>query len=321
MTFCKGKRVCQMEGKKKGGKLIFISLILVVGLVAAAVFVLPKIKNEKSAGDESTVPSTKAEQVAVEETPITVIGKGVQVSANNSAFTSVITLNDIKGTSDSEFKAYAGNENNYPASISPVCLNLRSWNAGYPSFFEAGIEDSGSTIYAKSIPSDAGSKYIAFDVFVKSDSSQKIYWDGSTVSCTVRENGLADIRMAVINCGTVSENDESRRILNTRPSNADNNRAVMYEPMYERHPSQVYLAKEFSGLPIPAGVVEDINGTYTGLFDGARVTDEDKNKAYFDAEQGINRIRIYLWIEGNDPDCGYSFSSLMCNMNLVFEAK
>ena len=60
--------------------------------------------------------------------------------------------------------------------------------------------------------------------------------------------------------------------------------------------------------------VEDavIERTKHGIF-GYSESKED----YFNAVAGINRVRVYLWMEGNDVDCENSVAGSTFDFNLV----
>lgn len=287
-------------------------------------------QEETTTYDESgLVPSEKPDN-EVEKMGLTVnSGSGVEVSANTKYFTTNLDFGDFAGESDSEFRTYAGNQNNLPELLLPVSSDMYV-SKSLPTFFAALIDDAGY-INATQVNSDVESGYVAFDVFVKVDQAQKIYWAETTVTCDDNPDVLTAMRVALVNCGTVAQNSEADAILSAKPDNALQNRVVMYEPDSINHTDasgyadgatvpDLYLTAAFSKHK-PTGNGNNImqEAQYAGPAFGTRATDANKAaNAYFNAEAGINRIRVYLWVEGNDVDCMNDVASATVGLNLVF---
>ena len=86
----------------------------------------------------------------------------------------------------------------------------------------------------------------------------------------------------------------------------------------------VYLISAFENIN-PNGNGKNItmgNTNLSGAASGTKVTDDNKaTEAYFNAKAGINRIRVYLWMEGNDVDCENSVAGATLGFNLVLTIK
>ncbi len=286
-------------------------------------------KEEITTYDESgLVPSYKP-GVEVEQMGLTVSsGSGVEISANTKYFTTSLIRTDFNGLTDSRFRTYAGNQNNLPELLTPVSSDMYV-SKSLPTFFAGSIDDAGY-INATQVNSDVESGYVAFDVFVKVDQAQKIYWAETTVTCDDNPDVLTAMRVALVNCGTVAQNSEADAILSAKPDNALQNRVVMYEPDSINHTDyscytdgatvpDLYIKSAFTGRT-PTGNGENImqEAQYAGPAFGTRATDANKAaNAYFSAEAGINRIRVYCWMEGNDVDCVDILKAKTLNLNLV----
>ncbi|MBP3938587.1 MAG: hypothetical protein IK955_04205 [Clostridia bacterium] len=271
-----------------------------------------------------------AKRVEVETMELNITSPdGVQLSANANAFTTMLTLADIKGESTARWAAYEGNENNFPELLSPSSSALFVDNS-LPVFYSGSINDAGR-INATKVDSDVGSGYVVFDLFVKVGQDQKVYWNESTITCEDNADVVSAMRMAVINCGTVAAKSEAAAILGVVPQNALQNRVVMYEPESTNHTEasgyadgatvpDVYIDAPFANRT-PTGNGSNImqEAQYSSTAVGIRALDSNKaENAYFNAVSGINRIRVYLWMEGNDVDCENSVAGASIDFNLVF---
>ena len=270
-----------------------------------------------------------AKRVEVESMELNITSPdGVQISGNASAFTTMLTLADLKGETTARWAAYEGNENNFPELLVPSSSNMNV-SRSLPTFYAGSIDDSGY-INATQVASDTTSGYVAFDIFVKVGQDQKVYWNETTVTCDDNPDVVSAMRVALVNCGTVAAKSEAAAILAVTPANPYENRVVMYEPNSTSHTDasgyedgatvpDVYLTSAFTKRT-PTGNGKNIiqEAQYAGAALGTRATDANKaENAYFNAEEGVNRIRVYLWMEGNDVDCANDVAGATLNFNLV----
>lgn len=269
-----------------------------------------------------------AKKVEVESMELNITSPdGVQLSANTSAFTTMLTVADIKGESGARWAAYESNQNNFPELLSPSSSALACSNS-LPKFFSGSINDAGR-LAATAVNSDVGSGYVAFDIFVKLGADQKVFWDQTKVTCDDNPDVVSAMRVALINCGTVSAKAEADEILTRFPGNSFQNRVVMFEPDSFNHTEasgyadgavvpDTYVTQAFSSY-VPGGNGRNIcdSGTFTSSASGQRATEADGSQAFFNGLTGINRIRVYLWMEGNDVDCENSVAGATINFDLV----
>ena len=270
-----------------------------------------------------------AKRVEVESMELNITSPdGVQLSGNANAFTTMLTLADLKGETTARWAAYEGNENNFPELLAPSSSDMYVARS-LPKFFSGSIDDTGK-INASLVSNDTGSGYVAFDIFVKVGQDQKVYWNETTVTCDDNPDVVSAMRVALVNCGTVPAKAEAAAILGVTPANATDNRVVMYEPSSTNHSDasgyadgvtapDKYVFAPFSNRT-PTGNGNNImqEGQYVRDALGSRATDANKGTtAYFNAVTGINRVRVYLWMEGNDVDCANDVAGATLNFNLV----
>lgn len=270
-----------------------------------------------------------AKRVEVEEMNLNITSPdGVQVSANADAFTTMLTLADIKGESTARWKAYEGNKNNFPELLTPSSSNF-DFNYSLPKFFSGSINDAGY-LSAALVTEDTVGGYVAFDIFVKVGQDMQVFWNNTTITCDDNPDVVSAMRVALLNCGTVAAKATADDILAVVPQNAGAHRAVMYEPNSANHTEASgyqdgekvpvgYLKTAFTNRT-PGGKGNNImtSSDYTSAFIGTTSTDENKGAdSYFDAKAGINRVRVYLWMEGNDVDCANDVAGASIKFNLA----
>lgn len=271
-----------------------------------------------------------AKKVEVESMELNITSPdGVQLSANADAFTTKLLLADVKGESTARWKAYTGNQNNFPELLVPSSSTLFV-DKSLPVFYSGSIDDAGK-IAATQVMSDVGSGYVAFDLFVKVGADQKVFWSESSITCDDNPEVISAMRMAVVNCGTVAAKAKAADIQGVVPQNALQNRVAMYAPNADIHTAasgyedgddvpNVYIDAPFANRT-PKGNGSNImeEDQYSSDPLGTKVLDGNMaTEAYFNALTGINRVRVYLWMEGNDVDCANDVAGATINFNLVF---
>ena len=275
-----------------------------------------------------------AKRVEVETMELNITSPdGVQLSGNANAFTTMLTLADLKGETSARWAAYEGNINNFPELLKPSSSTISVANS-LPKFFEGSVNDEGK-LTVKEVADDTKGGYVAFDVFVKVGQDTNVFWNETTVSCDDNPDVISAMRVAVVNCGPVAAKAEADAILGVLPVNPAQHRVTMYQPNADLHTADSGYADGVSGVPdlyftapctniTPGGNGKNIttSGNYTAAANGTQLKDENMDTdAYFTASTGINRVRVYLWMEGNDVDCENSVAGATLGFNLVFTIK
>ena len=182
-----------------------------------------------------------------------------------------------------------------------------------------------------SLESDrAGSvgNYIAFDVFLRVDKAQTIYL--TTSSNVVAKEGSEDkglknaARIAFVTLGNGESTDSPSDL--TRLSNNVASKAIIWEPNYDGHTSMVTdsVASEYGvalstttstpyygvnkEITTPIELKPLVNGTNTddatlvqpNIISPVNMTQYERA---FDLPAGVTKMRVYMWIEGQDIDC------------------
>lgn len=274
-----------------------------------------------------------AKRVEVEKMQLNITSPdGVQISANTSAFTTTLTLADLMGESTARWNAYEGHTNNFPELLRPSSSNM-SVARSLPVFYEGSISDSGILSIKKA--EDATGGYVVFDLFVKVSKNETVWWNETTVTCIDNPEVETAMRLGMVNCGVVNEKAAAEEIVQALPGNYTNNRSVMYEIDSKNHTAasgfstgaavdSYYIKAESTNAQMVSGKQYTTNAYVAGTLPANMTVINDDNlstSAYFDATAGVNRIRVYLWMEGNDVDCANDVAGATIDFNLVLTLK
>ena len=268
-----------------------------------------------------------AKRVEVESMELNVTSpEGIQISANTSAFTTKLTADDITGNSTTRFKAYEGHMNNIPDTVKPSSSNMNT-NGYLPRFFDGSINDAGRMdTYSRA---DVGSGFVAFDLFVKVKNETVVKFGSSSVTCESNPELPTAMRIALVNCGTVAEKASASAIQSVVPG-VNTAKKVVYEFDASSHTAAA-TALGASGImttkPLTkAGLNLATDGTYKNIVSNTEycynleaTLATTSSQARVTCAAGITRVRVYMWMEGNDVDCANDIAGSTINFNLVLE--
>ena len=257
---------------------------------------------------------------------------GIQISLDAIQWRSAISGDDIqKFINGKSADVYPNAVNQYPAKdveIMPVST-IGKVTDGKMEMFLGQIGDDGllsTEVEAEANRTNKGN-FVAFDLFINSSFEQNLKLDQvgvlSTVAGTDSLGGSKDVmtetavRVAFISLGCASTKEEAWAL-----GSDVNGTALIWEPNSEEHAVGVVDAEGKA----PEGKVDydGIKAEFTGKEltaltseDAAKVTTFDATQDIVALGQGINKVRIYIWLEGQDVDCvnQISFGDFVTNLN------
>lgn len=263
---------------------------------------------------------------------VTKEGEGIAISANATKFTDTITFEELQGTATSDFKAISEDYNYFPERISPSSSEFTT--NSLPAFFTGGIDKvakkmyataatsaDGRTIYGKGgeeVPSgSSAASFYAFDIFIKLEGKEtaQIKMSNSAINVTAdpdetREEGNAEyydatakaMRMGFVNCGVTTTE-------NTNPSGTE---ATIFGTAESdaRNTNPVVSAGEYD-------VAEGANTVSLSTKYDCQV-DQGSEDVTLTLSRGINQLRVYIWMEGQDANCTNDLMSEYISANIVF---
>lgn len=269
---------------------------------------------------------------------------GLQISADAINWKTILQKADITGAS----ATYASSVNQVPDEMEPVSsAGVVDTGTGYMNMYYGEVEsldtgDGYSLASTKEVDTrGTEGRYIAFDIFLRVDQETPVYLTtGSNVISKVDavDKGLQNAaRVAFIDEGNVADVGNSSGAQALKGGTT----SIIWEPNYDVHTAAgVANAQEiygisttttggsvlaYDGIKAEFADTEGVTLKNTADFDQyfQAVTPTISTKQDFDTQQslltlqpGITKVRIYMWVEGQDVDCENNASGTDISFNV-----
>ena len=293
---------------------------------------------------------TSNETVAVNTITVNIAAQnGIQVSTDGTNWKSIIQTTDITSASNT----YAAAVNQLPNSLEPVSSALTVTDNGKMEMFygQVAANDAGDWYLSanKSVEANGtDGKFIAFDLFIKSDTTSNFYMTPNSKVTTADEDdkGIKNAsRVAYVVLGNTTADDTVANIQALGTTGAAASPVYLWEPNYDVHKTNAIAhARDTYGLTITEGPNAD-RVNYDGIMadvavDTVKVGEANATKhatlfkavtsnylttaananytQIFGITAGVTKVRIYMWVEGQDVDCENSASGGNINYDLQF---
>ena len=276
--------------------------------------------------------------VSVETINVKVQSEGsLEISVDAVNFKPGVTEEEIIGAHNGN---YPSSVNQLPTYIEPVSTAGNLDNLGFMEMFLGVISSNSNGDYivtsekseereSNGIFSDG--KFVAFDLFLRSSSAKDLYLtsESQVIYDGDNSNGIENaIRVAFVVEGNTSSDSPIGAMHNLRTM--DNNNVYIWEPNYDTHSrTGISNAREVYGINTTATGAARIeyDGIRATFGEGADVTFARATSANFPnyfsrvvpsittvngntayqplwfLEAGVTKVRVYLWLEGQDVDC------------------
>lgn len=287
--------------------------------------------------------------VTVESIDVNVsTSQGLQISTDAANWKSIVTNSDITGAS------WSGVHNQLPSgtnTLVPVStVGTIDGSTGFMNMYRGTVEADTTTgtniLVAEKSTEAAGSNtsgdFVVFDLFFQSSQAQTVYLtSNSSVVASGTDKGIQNAaRVAFIKEGSVAYGSTaaSAQVLKGELSK------MIWEPNYDVHTASgvsnaanVYNTTvgqtggsklTYKGVKAPiaqANAIPLYPNTDTNYFGDVTtvgsVASGIPTTAYinaFDVAEGVTKVRIYMWIEGQDVDCEDHASGSSLTFNLQF---
>ena len=272
---------------------------------------------------------------------------GLQISTDAATWKTVITNDDI-------ITGYGSDTNQVPASMEPVSTVGTLDENGFMEMYYGNIkstEDGTQILTATKTTESRGTtgKFIAFDAFLKVEAESEI--EMTTSSSVVPKNPLTDVglqnaaRVAFIMEGNLDVTSDTSDIRGLKTSDGSN--VYFWEPNFDVHTNAaVTAARDTYGITTTTEGADRI--AYSGV--KAEIAEEletpvllsksdaSNNPTFFDVvsvdyptakdfaapvtvftlQPGVTKVRVYMWIEGQDVDCENNASGTDISYNVQF---
>lgn len=277
---------------------------------------------------------------------------GLQISADAVDWKAILTKEDILGVADT----YAANTNKIPTSMEPVSTDGTVESGNMNMFYGTVAPVEGTGVYSITATKETDStteRYIVFDIFLKADEAMDLtLTSDSNVTATGVDKGLQNAsRIAFINEGNVASTAGSaaaQALARGTSFSVGDRKTVIWEPNAGSHTAEAVANNPYTGVSITEGDSSaavpyygvkatiadpiDIKGIntdgadtqYFTKIEGAGLTSTNKGASetasFFHIDKGITKVRIYMWVEGQDVDCDNSASGTDIAFNIQFNA-
>lgn len=285
---------------------------------------------------------TSNQTVTVSSLNVNVQAKnGLQISTDGTTWKSIIQNADITGV---HATTYPTSVNQIPAVLEPVST-IGNVTTGKLDMFYGTVGTDKDGDYTLSATQDADTegatgRYIAFDLFFKVQQDTPVYI--STNSGVVVKDGEASkglenaARMAFINEGNIADGS----LISAIQALNDGATSNIWELNYDTHTaaavSNAYNTYGITTTTTGGSVLPyyGIKAVIPASADAKLKTATDKtyfstvtpwlstasgfskNQAYMTLNAGITKVRVYMWVEGQDVDCENNASGADITYNL-----
>lgn len=262
---------------------------------------------------------------------------GMQISADGQDWKSVLTLEDLTTVHEG---VYSSSTNQIPFQMKPVStIGEIDPASGFMKMYFGSAENDGSDNYILATSRDveergsgvdSSGNFIAFDIFFKTSGSKDMYLSGESY---VKYDGEETVgieyssRVAFVYQGNTTSDNNLTAIQGL--SEATNNDVYIWEPNYDLHTEHgVENARKIFGITTSEnggkqlsyyGVKKEFSESehvitseadsdhYPDYFrkvdvDIATTSNNTSNSFLITVPDGITKMRVYMWLEGQDVD-------------------
>ena len=276
-----------------------------------------------------------SKEAKVEQMDLTVSSpEGIQISANASAWTASLTNDDFfNEKSTSRYKAYDGNINLLPLNLIPLSPSMRGKNSttGVFNFYKAVLNDAKYatvTLASQTAGNDDAAGLVAFDLFFKVAAATKVYFGTSVFTDSSKSDILTALRLGFQPMGNTSSTDPA--VATALMTTADKS-GIIYEPdslnrsadalASGKSANTAYATKGINGTSAAGTVNSDfvLTNNYNETPQATVIqSDAAASSKAFNLKAGVTKMRVYIWVEGNDIDCRNSVAGAALSVALKF---
>ena len=278
-----------------------------------------------------------SKQATVDSMDLTVSSpEGIQISANASAWTANLTIDEIFNTDDkttSRYDAYEGNTNLYPTDLVPVSSAFEYANSatGVVNFYKATLDDTGYanvSVISQTAGNADNAGLIAFDLFFKVANDTTVYFGTSEFVDNSSSDVLTALRVGFTPLGNVPIGSTAAEAQALKAFTSGTGNIVYEVDSMNRSADATSLGQTTGRLDTKYLAGTGASGqTTNGILDNSfthataaklvRDTDNASVKS-FNLKAGVTKMRVFLWVEGNDIDCQNSIAGAAFTAALKF---
>lgn len=279
-----------------------------------------------------------SKQATVDSMDLTVSSpEGIQISANASAWTANLTIDEIFNTDEtttSRYDAYENNTNLYPTDLVPVSSAFEYANSttGVVDFYKATLNDKGYanvSLVSQTAGNADNAGLISFDLFFKVAQQTTVYFGTSEFVDNSSSDVLTALRVGFTPLGNlaIGSTAAEAQALKAFTRGTGN---IVYEVDSMHRSADAKSLGQTDGSKLDTKYLAGTGAsgqTTNGILDNGfthataaklvRDTDAASAKS-FTLNAGVTKMRVFLWVEGNDIDCQNSIAGAAFTAALKF---
>ena len=267
---------------------------------------------------------------------------GLQISTDAVDWKAIITSDDILTG------AYDGNVNQIPVSMVPMSTDGTvtdgTMNMFYGVMAPIAEDQPNAGEYAltatQETDADQEGKYIVFDIFLKADEAMDLTLTADS-TVTTKEGSTDKGLQNAARVGFVVEGNVAETAASSALTLMEGDSSKIWEPNAGSHTAAAIANNPYGGT-ITDGEQVDYYGVKAEIDDPilrstindgtddthfAQVTNlvrtntgAAETAGFLSIEAGITKVRVYMWVEGQDVDCDNSASGTDIVFNVQFNA-
>ncbi len=259
---------------------------------------------------------------------------GIEISVDGTNWKSSVSVDDIITASDT----YPTNTNQIPQTLEAVSTVGKIDNGKIAIYHGNAVNNAAGnyvlettrSIEVASAGENSTGKFITFDLFLKTNNNTQLYLtpESNATYGGDKSVGIENaVRFAFIEEGTTFTGAPLGTIQSMTTS--DQSKVHIWEPNYDMNITSPSEPLNYDGvlneIPKIAGVTTNnaSENKYPMYFQRVNIdyytkNNFDNNVQIFSINSGITKIKVYMWIEGQDVDCENNAAIGNVALNLSF---
>lgn len=243
---------------------------------------------------------------------------GIQLSADAVSWKSVLPVADLKAVTTNQMPSSE-------SGIKPVSSALKVVN-GKMEMYSGEVLSDGKTLKTQKLTEAQDGDFFAFDIYVKLDNAKQFQLDklSAVVAGDKANNSEIAARVAFVNLGTKDTAADAKALADDAVS------VFVWEPNAKEHvqvfndiPADGTAVEKYYGVKQQSDSLdmtdktqfEEITANQIAYGEDGKTTTET---TLFNLGAGYTKIRVYIWLEGQDVDCTNQISGGNFKVDLKF---
>lgn len=236
---------------------------------------------------------------------------GIQISADAKSWSDQVSIAQLKAIATN---IVPDTTTTAATSLMPLTTVGTNNGTGAFDFYLGTLDNAGSQVKLTKVDESESTNLLAFDLYFYLATTQTVYFNSNTSVGTDNHNLQYAMRIGFLYQGydPTATPDTALDL-----AEGDSNDQIIWEPYSNKHTSYVIAqdkAEDGTTYTTLGGkqstgenYVDTDASAYFESVETVKTTDQqsypDSEKVSWEFKAGINKMRVYVWIEGQDVDC------------------